>query len=175
MNAVRWAITGFTLALAGYAANASATDPAAVLQQTKGRVFVGQATTMTPARQGMPLFAGNRVVATTGGSATITYLDGCTVTVAENSLLAISGPGQCKAGQAIARMTGRFQNPRIGQAPPAGGQGKGPNGSNDSDDDDDKGGLFGLGEGATAGLGFLVVAGIGIAASSNDDDEPVSP
>lgn len=59
---MRYAMTGLTIALAGYAAGASAADPSAVLQQPKGQVFVGQAATMTPARHDMPLYPGNRVV-----------------------------------------------------------------------------------------------------------------
>ncbi len=115
---MRYAITGLTIALAGYAAGASAADPSAVLQQPKGRVFVEQTTAMTPARHDMPLYVGNRVVVTAGGGVTVVYADGCTVTLPENSLLAIGGPSQCKNGRAVAHTIGGFQNERIGQAGP---------------------------------------------------------
>ena len=114
----RWAMAGLTIVLAGYAVGASAVEPSAVLQQPQGRVFVGQATVMTPAQHGMPLYAGNRVVVTASGGATVVYADGCSVALAENSLLAISGPDQCKTGQAVAHTTDGFQNTPIGQAGP---------------------------------------------------------
>ena len=120
-------MTGLTIALAGYAAGASAADPSAVLQQPKGQVFVGQAATMTPAQHNMPLYPGNRVVVAAGGRVTVVYTDGCTVTLPEKSLLAVGGPSQCKNGRAVAHTTGSFQNARIGQAgtPPSGGAGAG--------------------------------------------------
>jgi hypothetical protein len=114
----QWAMAGLIIALAGYAVGASAVEPSAVLQQPQGRVFVGQATVMTPAQHGMPLYAGNRVMVTASGGATVVYADGCSVALAENSLLAISGPDQCKTGQAVAHTTGGFQNTPIGQAGP---------------------------------------------------------
>lgn len=105
-----------SLALAGYAAGVSAADPSAMLQQPTGRVFVGQTTVMTKAQQGMPLYAGNRVVAATGGGAKVIYPDGCAVALPENSLLTIGNPNQCKAGQAAIHTVGGFQNAPIGQA-----------------------------------------------------------
>ena len=115
---MRYAMMGLTIGLAGYAAGASALEPSAVLQQSKGQVFIGQTTAMVKAQQGMPLYAGNRVVAAAGGGAKIVYPDGCTVALQENSVLTVSGPNQCKAGQAVVHRVGGFQNARIGQAGP---------------------------------------------------------
>ncbi len=115
---MRYAMMGLTIGLAGYATSASALEPSAALQQSKGQVFIGQTTAMAKAQQGMPLYAGNRVVAAAGGGAKIVYPDGCTVALQENSVLTISGPDQCKTGQAVVHRVGGFQNARIGQAGP---------------------------------------------------------
>ncbi|MDG4550517.1 MAG: hypothetical protein P9F19_14320 [Candidatus Contendobacter sp.] len=112
--------------LAGYAADTSAMESAAVLRQPQGRVFVSQGSAMTLAQEGMPLYAGNRVIAVSGGRAEIAYAEGCVVALPENSLLAVKGSEQCRLGQAQVRATGGFQNARIGQAPPA------PSGGTDS-------------------------------------------
>ncbi|MDS4021023.1 MAG: hypothetical protein RKR03_11055 [Candidatus Competibacter sp.] len=122
MNA-RYATTSLALVLAGYAAGAGAVEPSALLRQPQGRVFVGQTTAMQPARPEMPLYAGDRVVAVSGGRAEVVYPDGCAVAVPEGSLLAVKGPEQCRTGQARIRAVEGFQNPRIGQAGPLPGQG----------------------------------------------------
>lgn len=106
------------LALAGYAAEAGALEPSAVLRQMQGRVFVGQTTTMELARDGLPLYAGNRVVAVAGGQAEVVYSDGCAVAVPENSLLVVEGPRQCRQGRVRVRTIDGFQDTRIGQAGP---------------------------------------------------------
>ncbi len=106
------------LALAGYAAGAGALEPSAVLRQPQGRVFVGQTTTMGLARDGLPLYAGNRVVAVAGGRVEVVYPDGCAVAVPENGLLAVGGAEQCRKGQARVRTIDGFQDTRIGQAGP---------------------------------------------------------
>jgi len=107
---------GLALALVGYAAAASAAEPSAMLRQMQGRVFVSQATTMGLARDGMPLYVGNRVVAVAGGGAQVVYANGCTVAIPANSVLAIGGADQCRAGQALVRSTAGFQSKAIGQA-----------------------------------------------------------
>lgn len=112
-------VVGLSIVLAGYTASAGAVEPSAMVQQPKGQVFVGQAKTMTPARHAMPLYLGNRVIVATGKT-TVRYPDGCTVSMSENSLLSISGPNQCKAGQAVVRVVDSFKDPRIGQAGPTG-------------------------------------------------------
>lgn len=113
--------TSLVLLLAGYTVGAGAVEPSAVLRQPQGRVFVGQATAMQPARAGMPLYVGDRVVAVTGGRAEVVYPDGCTVALRENTLLVVKGAGQCKSGGA-AGMHGieGFRSKAVGQAPPSG-------------------------------------------------------
>lgn len=117
---VRYATTSLALVLVGYAAGAGAGagEPSALLRQPQGRVFVGQTAAMQPARPGMPLYAGDRVVAVSGGRAEVVYPDGCAVEVPGGSLLAVRGPEQCRTGQARIRAVEGFQNPRIGQAGP---------------------------------------------------------
>ncbi|MEZ5577752.1 MAG: hypothetical protein R3F44_19785 [Candidatus Competibacteraceae bacterium] len=106
------------LALAGYVTEAGALEPSAVLRQMQGRVFVGQTTTMELARDDLPLYAGNRVVAVAGGQAEVVYSDGCAVAVPENSLLVVEGPRQCRQGRVSVRTIDGFQDTRIGQAGP---------------------------------------------------------
>lgn len=115
---IRAMSASLALALAGYAAGANALEPSAVLRQMQGRVFADQATTVGLARDGLPLYAGNRVVAVAGGRAEVVYPDGCTVAVPENSLLAIGAPEQCRQGRARVRTIDGFQDTRIGQAGP---------------------------------------------------------
>jgi len=110
---------GLALTLMGYAAAASAAEPSAMLRQMQGRVFVSQATTMGLARNGMPLYVGNRVMAVSGGAARLVYANGCTVDLPENSMLAVGGADQCSTGQAQVRTTEGFQAKAIGQTLPS--------------------------------------------------------
>lgn len=113
----RYLTTSLVACLVGYAAGASAMDPAAVLRQPQGKVFISQGSAMATAQEGMPLYAGNRVITVSGGRAEVAYADGCVVALPENSLLAVKGSNQCRLGQAQVRATGGFQSTRIGQAP----------------------------------------------------------
>ncbi len=112
----RYITTTLVACLAGYAAGASALEPSAVVRQPQGKVFISQGSAMTLAQEGMSLYAGNRVIAVSGGRAEIAYTDGCVVALPENSLLAVKGSNQCRVGQAQIRATGGFRNARIGQA-----------------------------------------------------------
>ena len=114
----RYLTTSLVACLVGYAAGASAMDPVAVLRQPQGKVFISQGSAMATAQEGMPLYAGNRVITVSGGRAEVAYADGCIVALPENSLLAVKGVDQCRLGQAQVRATGGFQNARIGQAGP---------------------------------------------------------
>lgn len=109
--------TSLVALLAGSAMSAGAAEPAAVLRQPQGRVFVSQDATMGPAREGMPVSAGNRVVTVAGGQVEIVYSDGCTMRLSENSLLAVKGAEQCRLGSKGRAING-FQKERIGQAGP---------------------------------------------------------
>jgi hypothetical protein len=115
----RYATTSLMVCLVGYAAAASAVEPVAVLRHPQGRVYVSQNTTMGPAREGMPLYAGNRVVAVAGSRAEVAYPEGCVATLRENTLLAVKA-GQCKKGF-VAGFHGieGFRDRTVGQAPPS--------------------------------------------------------
>ena len=89
-------------------------DPAAMLRNPQGKVFVGQGSAMTPARDGLEVFPGGRVVVASG-QAEVVYPDGCVVALKDHSLLAVKGASQCRTGQAHVRTTNAFQNRRIGQ------------------------------------------------------------
>ena len=115
---MRRKIKGLVVALAamGYVSVSVAADPAAVLGKIEGRVLVGQQDTTVTAQEGMRLFTGARVIAVDGGSANVVFADGCAVNLPQNSMLSITGPGQCTAGKALAAKTEGFQHPAIGQS-----------------------------------------------------------
>lgn len=180
MSKMRLVMTSLAIAVAGYAAGASAADPSAVLQQSTGRVFVGQTATMIKAQPGMPLYAGNRVVAAAGGGAKVIYPDGCAVSLPENSALAVGKPDQCKAGQATIYTVGGFQNARIGQAGPvnsvvvgstaaggtATGVGAGVAGAT----------IGGISTGmVVGGLALASAVALGVSSSNDSDNPPASP
>ena len=112
----RYMVASLAACLVGYTAGASAMDPAAVVRQPLGKVFVSQGKAMTLAQEGMPLYTGNRVITVSGGRAEVAYSDGCVLALPENSLLAVKGANQCQRGQAQVRATSSFQSARIGQA-----------------------------------------------------------
>ncbi|MCB1823059.1 MAG: hypothetical protein KDJ54_00080 [Candidatus Competibacteraceae bacterium] len=122
---IRAVTASLALVLAGYAAGASALEPSAMLRQPQGRVFVGQAKTMEPARDGMALYAGNRVMTVAGSQAEVVYAGDCTVVLPESSLLVVGEPEQCRKGLAQIRAIDGFQDTRIGQAGTLGGVGLG--------------------------------------------------
>lgn len=155
---IRAMTTSLVLVLAGYAAGASALEPSAVLRQSQGRVFVGQSKAMEPARDGLALYAGNRVVTVAGGQAEVMYPDDCVVALPENSLLVVGGPEQCHQGLAHVRTINGFQDTRIGQAPPS------------DDDDDNRIGLYIFG----GALGLAAVTAIA-QGNNKEDAGPASP
>ncbi len=119
----RYVVTSLLACLAGYAAGASAAgpaaEPAAVLRQPQGKVFISQNSATVLAQDGMPLYAGNRVIAVSGGRAEVVYADDCVVALPENSLLSVKEIGSCQSGKAKpkAHPIKGFQNTQIGQAP----------------------------------------------------------
>jgi hypothetical protein len=116
----RHATRSLLFLLAGYAVGASAAEPVAVLRQPQGRVLVSQNTAMGPARDGMSLYAGDRVVTVAGGRVEVVYAGGCAVTLRENTLLAVKA-GQCKKGVVLGvHGIEGFQGKTVGQAPPSG-------------------------------------------------------
>jgi hypothetical protein len=115
---IRYTSVGLTLTLAGYVAvAASAAVPSATVKQVQGRVLIGQDTATKAAQAGMPLYAGNRVVAVAGAAAQVLYANGCMVALPANSILTIEGADQCRAGRALVRTTAGFQGKAIGQTP----------------------------------------------------------
>jgi hypothetical protein len=99
------------MTLAVCATAAGAVEPSATLRQPQGRVFVDQSPAMWPGRDEMPLYPGNRVITVMGGGGEVVYVDGCTVTLPENSLLVIGCAPQCRAGLAVVRTAASFQIP----------------------------------------------------------------
>ncbi|HQC73752.1 MAG TPA: hypothetical protein PLE42_13650, partial [Candidatus Competibacteraceae bacterium] len=67
---------GVAAALASVTVVAGAAESAALLQQLQGKVFVSQGSAMVPAREGMAVAAGSRVVSLEGSQVNVTYADG---------------------------------------------------------------------------------------------------
>lgn len=107
--------------LSGFALSASAAEPVAVLQQPQGKVFVGQSNAMTPARSGMAVYPGNRVVTAAESQVLVVFDNGCVLTLEGSQLLAVRGPEQCGTGTGpVAGVRGvqGFASPvAIGQTP----------------------------------------------------------
>lgn len=84
--------------LSGFALSAGAAEPVAVLQQPQGKVFVGQSNAMAPARSGMAVYPGNRVVTAAESQVLVVFDNGCVLTLEASQLLAVRGPEQCGTG-----------------------------------------------------------------------------
>ena len=92
----RLAYIGFTLTLLGCAAVAGGATPSAKLQLPERKVFVGAGSGMVRARDGMPLYAGNRVITAAGAKAEIVYSDSCILHLSEDRRLDIASADQCR-------------------------------------------------------------------------------
>ena len=69
------------------------------------------------AKPGMALFEGDRVMAMEGGSADLTFADGCKLNVPDNQVVSIGKTSSCAAGTVSQRAVG----PYLAAAPAVGG------------------------------------------------------
>lgn len=133
----------------GASSVASAQDaPASLATLTKadGKVMVDKGTGYVSATANTPLNNGDRVITLGGSGAEIVFVDGCRSQLKENHMMVISAEQGCKA--AIAKVA------------PAGA-----------------GAAAASGTPASQIIGPLVAAGvvIGVAATWDDSDKPISP
>lgn len=130
----------------------------AALGDVNGRVMVNKGTGYVPAKPGMPVGLGDRVITLDGASAKIVYTEGCVTELTENNLLGIEGKA-CES---------KVVNPRsqpIRLAEAIGGNGGG------------GGGGGGAGGGLGGGMGAGLLTGLAIVTTvivSNSDDDPIS-
>lgn len=102
---------------AGALESPAAPQSSAVIHGVVGQVYVRKDESTEPVREGQSLAPGNQVLTVEGGQAQVVYADGCSVSLPENSLLAIGAPGQCRAGQAKVYSTAGFKEQAIGMTP----------------------------------------------------------
>lgn len=88
------------------AAPAFAAEPAATLSAQEGTVLVNQGDEFVTATEQQVLAAGDRVLVMEGGSAEITFADGCVLPLAEGSMLDVPALSTCAAAMARVQKIG---------------------------------------------------------------------
>jgi hypothetical protein len=78
----------------------SAAEAVAKLSRFEGMAFVSQGAQYLKGREGMPLYEGNRIMVLEGGTATLSFSDGCRYTLEDNELLTL-GPASTCASDAV--------------------------------------------------------------------------
>lgn len=163
--------------IAGLGTVANAAEPIGTLARITGTAIVNQGADYVTGREGMSLAEGDRLLVLEGGSAVVTFADGCERTVADNELLIVPAVSTCAAGPAVA--DGAYQvapYQAVAETPTA----------------DDSLGLrpaqagggaaaAGIAGGMTGGAVVAAVAGVAVAAgtvaaidnASDDDDDDV--
>lgn len=84
----------------------AADESVAVLSAQTGTVLVNQGEEFITASDAQPLMAGNRVMVMEGGSAQLTFLDGCVLAVASGSLLDVPATSTCAGTVASVQVIG---------------------------------------------------------------------
>jgi hypothetical protein len=103
--------TGLTVAFGQAAAN----EPVATVTHIDGIALVSQGSDYVTATAGMSLREGDRLMAMEGGSATITYKDGCVHNLADNTIATVGSVESCATGALASSQVG----PYVAQAVPA--------------------------------------------------------
>ena len=99
------------LLAAGLAAGfgqAGANDSVATLTELNGIAMVSQGSTYVNATQGMTLRQGDRLMAMEGGSAVVTYADGCVKTLDDNQILTLGDASSCTTGDVAQAAVGPY-------------------------------------------------------------------
>lgn len=104
-------LSALVLAAPAFAAD----DSVAVLSAQTGTVLVNQGEEFITADEAQPLMAGDRVMVMEGGSAQLTFLDGCVLAVESGSLLDVPATSTCAGTVASVQVIG----PSYAQAPGA--------------------------------------------------------
>lgn len=110
-----------------FAALVSAQEGAgvAILDQINGSVLVNQGDRFVAATEGQSLNAGDRLMVTKTGSATLVFGKGCSTEVKAGTMVTIPEQSICEGGQLVTQSL----EPGAGSAPGANGTGAGATGS----------------------------------------------
>jgi hypothetical protein len=149
-------LTSFTRAAVAAAlalsfAQAGAADAVAVatLSEVQGVALINQGSDFVTAKPGMALRQGDRLMAMEGGTAVLTYADGCKFNVADNQVFTVGSANSCTAGTLSQRPVG----PYVAAAPAIGA-----------------GAMAGLA--AAGAVATVVVVGAASSSGSDDNDNP---
>jgi len=99
---------------------ASAAEPLGAVARIQGSALINQGESYIPAREGMAIKEGDRMIATEGSSAIIKFNDGCHFTLQDNQVLTIGAKSACAAADTVASYP---VNPQAAAAPAAMGTG----------------------------------------------------
>jgi hypothetical protein len=111
--------TAAVIAAVLFAAPALAADRVGTLSAQTGTVLINQGEEFITATEGQPLMAGDRVMVMEGGSAELTFLDGCVLPVVSGSLLDVPATSTCAGTVASVQTIGPSYAQAVG-APTAG-------------------------------------------------------
>lgn len=111
-------ITAFILSSV-FAATAFAADGSATLSQQQGTVLVNQGEQFITATEFQALNVGDRVMVMEGGSAELTFADGCVLSLESGSLLEVPAVSTCAGNVASVQRIGPSYAQAVG-APRAG-------------------------------------------------------
>lgn len=111
----------------GFAALVSAQEGTgvAILDEMNGSVLVNQGEKFVAASEGQSLNAGDRLMVTKSGSATLVFGKGCTTEVKGGTMVTIPAQSICDGGQLVTQSL----EPGAGAAPGSSGTGVGATGS----------------------------------------------
>jgi hypothetical protein len=99
---------------------AETAEPAATLSAQQGTVLVNQGDEFITASEAQPLLAGDRVLVMEGGSAEITFADGCVLPLESGSLLDVPALSTCAGTVASVQSIGPSYAQALGDGSPVG-------------------------------------------------------
>ncbi|PZO06768.1 MAG: hypothetical protein DCF27_12080 [Lysobacteraceae bacterium] len=99
---------------------AETAEPAATLSAQQGTVLVNQGDEFITASEAQPLLAGDRVMVMEGGSAEITFTDGCVLPLESGSLLEVPALSTCAGTVASVQSIGPSYAEALGGGSPVG-------------------------------------------------------
>lgn len=159
--------TGLVL---GLGTQANADEAVGTLARISGTAVVNQGAQYVVGREGMSLREGDRLLALEGGSALVTFSDGCQYRLQDDELLVVPAVSTCAASDAVATDANKVAPySAVAEQSDAGA------GANFR-----LAQLQGGGAAAASGLAVIPVAGaaavaLGAAIDSGDDDDAISP
>lgn len=139
------------VALALLPAGVSAQEVATV-RVVDDSITVNQGEQFVAARAGQPVKAGDRIMASGGSSATVTYADGCDLTIAPGTLVTLPAVSPCAGGVPLVQGTMPAGGAVVGSSATAGSTGA-----------------------TVAWIAGGILVGVGVYQLVEDDDDTSSP